>query len=158
MSKNTEQTTAATATAEKQPEFAINRVYIKDVSFEAPNTPNVFKEEWQPQVDLNLDTTHQHVDGDLHEVTLKVTVSAKIKDQTIFLVEVDQGGLFVMANFSDEQKEELIGSFCPNVLFPYARTQISNLINDGGFPPLYLAPVNFDAIYRQRKTTAAKPN
>jgi preprotein translocase subunit SecB len=146
------------ATTEKQPEFAINRIYIKDLSFEAPNTPHVFKEEWQPQVDLNLDTTHQHVDGDLHEVTLKVTVSAKIKDKTIFLVEVEQGGIFVMAHFSDEQKDELIGSFCPNVLFPYARETVSDLINRGGFPPLYLAPVNFDAIYRQRNAPASKPN
>ena len=146
------------ATTEKQPEFAINRIYIKDLSFEAPNTPGVFKEEWQPQVDLNLDTTHQHVEGDLHEVTLKVTVSAKIKDKTIFVVEVEQGGIFIMANFEDEQKEELIGSFCPNVLFPYARETVSDLINRGGFPPLYLAPVNFDAIYRQRKAPASKPN
>jgi preprotein translocase subunit SecB len=150
--------TTTSATTEKQPEFAINRIYIKDISFEAPNTPGVFKEEWQPQVDLNLDTTHQHVEGDLHEVTLKVTVSAKIKDKTIFVVEVEQGGIFIMANFEDEQKEELIGSFCPNVLFPYARETVSDLINRGGFPPLYLAPVNFDAIYRQRKAPTSKPN
>ncbi|MSP53313.1 MAG: protein-export chaperone SecB [Gammaproteobacteria bacterium] len=150
--------TLTSATTEKQPEFSINRIYIKDLSFEAPNTPNVFKEEWQPQVDLHLDTTHQHVEGDLHEVTLKVTVSSKIKDKTIFVVEVEQAGIFIMANFEDEQKEELIGSFCPNVLFPYARETVSDLITRGGFPPLYLAPVNFDAIYRQRKASAAKPN
>lgn len=150
--------TVTSATTEKQPEFSINRIYIKDLSFEAPNTPNVFKEEWQPQVDLNLDTTHQHIEGDLHEVTLKVTVSSKIKDKTIFVVEVEQAGIFIMANFEDEQKEELIGSFCPNVLFPYARETVSDLITRGGFPPLYLAPVNFDAIYRQRKASAAKPN
>ena len=150
--------TVTSATTEKQPEFSINRIYIKDLSFEAPNTPNVFKEEWQPQVDLNLDTTHQHIEGDLHEVTLKVTVSSKIKDKTIFVVEVEQAGIFIMANFEDQQKEELIGSFCPNVLFPYARETVSDLITRGGFPPLYLAPVNFDAIYRQRKASAAKPN
>lgn len=141
-----------------QPEFAINRIYIKDLSFEAPNTPNVFKEEWQPQVELNLDTAHQHIEGDLHEVSLKVTVSAKMQDKTIFVVEIEQGGIFIMANFNDEQKDELIGSFCPNVLFPYAREAVSDLINRGGFPPLYLAPVNFDAIYRQRKAPAGKPN
>lgn len=150
--------TVTSATTEKQPEFSINRVYVKDLSFEAPHSPQVFKEEWQPNVDLNLDTTHQHIEDSQYEVTLKITVSTKIKDKTIFLAEVEQAGIFLISNFNDEQKEELIGSFCPNVLFPYARETVSDLINRGGFPPLYLAPVNFDAIYRQRKEATAKPN
>lgn len=144
-------------TQEQNPqEFAIHRIFIKDLSFEAPNSPKSFKEEWAPQVDLNLDTTHAQLEDNLYDVTLKVTVTTKIKDETIFLAEVQQAGIFLVEQFADEQKNELLGSFCPNVLFPYAREVISDVINRGGFPPLYLAPVNFDAIYQQRKEQAAK--
>jgi preprotein translocase subunit SecB len=146
------------AQEQDQQEFAIHRIFIKDLSFEAPNSPKSFKEEWAPQVDLNLDTTHNHLEENLYDVTLKVTVTTKIKDKTIFLAEVQQAGIFLINHFAEEQKEELLGSFCPNVLFPYAREVISDVINRGGFPPLYLAPVNFDAIYQQRKQQAAAKN
>lgn len=132
-------------------EFAIHRLFVKDLSFEAPNSPKSFKEEWHPEVDLNLDTTHEFLEENLYDVTLKVTTSVKLKDDTIFIAEVHQAGIFLVNNFNDEQKDELLGSFCPNVLFPYAREVISDVINRGGFPPLYLAPVNFEAIYQQRK-------
>lgn len=132
-------------------EFAIHRIFVKDLSYEAPNSPKSFKEEWNPAVDLNLDTTHDFLEDNLYDVTLKVTTSVKLKDDTIFIAEVHQAGIFLLNHFSDEQKDELLGSFCPNILFPYAREVISDVINRGGFPPLYLAPVNFEAIYQQRK-------
>lgn len=140
---------------QEQQEFAIHRIFIKDLSFEAPDSPKSFKAEWNPQVDLNLDTTSEHLEENLYDVTLKVTVTTKIDDKTVFLAEVQQAGIFLIEHFDDTQKDELLGSFCPNVLFPYAREVISDVINRGGFPPLYLAPVNFDAIYQQRKQQAA---
>jgi len=136
-------------------EFAIQRLFVKDISFEAPNSPQTFTEEWKPEVELNLDTSHQELDKELYDVTLKVTVTTKLKDKTVFVAEVKQAGVFMLKAFETAQKDELLGSFCPNVLFPYAREVISDIINRGGFPPLYLAPVNFDAIYQQRKQQAA---
>lgn len=143
----------ADAEANKQPaqEFAIHRLFVKDLSFEAPDSPAVFKEEWKPEVDLNLDNVHEHLEEDLYNVTLKVTVTTKINDKVVFIAEVQQGGIFLIKDFDDVQKDELLGAFCPNVLFPYTREVVSDLVNRGGFPPLYLAPVNFDAIYQQRK-------
>lgn len=136
-------------------EFIIHRLFIKDLSFEAPHSPKIFNKEWKPEVDIHLDFTSQHLEDDLYEVTLTVTNTAKLKDDTAFIAEVKQSGIFLVRGFAKEQQEELLGSFCPNVLFPYAREVISNLVNRGGFPPLYLAPVNFDAIYQQRKRSAA---
>jgi preprotein translocase subunit SecB len=138
----------------KKPEFVIHRLFIKDLSFEAPDSPKTFKEQWEPVVDLNLNNDNQHLEDDLYNVTLKVTVTAKIKDKVVFVAEVKQSGIFLVKDFDKEQKEELLGSFCPNVLFPYAREAISDVINRGGFPPLYLAPINFDAIYQQGKAQA----
>ncbi len=135
-------------------EFAIHRLFVKDLSFEAPDSPAVFKEEWKPEVDLNLDNAYEHLEEDLYCVTLKVTVTTKIKDKAVFIAEVQQAGIFLIKDFADAQKEELLGAFCPNVLFPYVREVVSDLVNRGGFPPLYLAPVNFDAIYQQRKEQA----
>jgi len=138
----------------KKPEFVIHRLFIKDLSFEAPDSAKTFKEQWEPVVDLNLNNDNQHLEDDLYNVTLKVTVTAKIKDKVVFVAEVKQSGIFLVKDFEKEQKEELLGSFCPNVLFPYAREAISDVINRGGFPPLYLAPINFDAIYQQGKAQA----
>ena len=141
----------------QQQEFAIHRIFIKDLSFEAPDSPKSFQQEWEPKVDLNLDTSHNKLEENLYDVTLKITVTAKLKDKTAFLVEVKQSGIFLINKFAQAQKDELLGSFCPNVLFPYAREVISDVINRGGFPLLYLAPVNFDAIYQQRKEQESKP-
>ena len=139
----------------KNPEFAIQRLFVKDISFEAPNSPQAFKEEWKPEVEVNLDTVHQLLEGELYDVTLKVTVTTKLNSKTIFVAEVQQAGIFMLNGFEQTQHDELLGSFCANVLFPYAREVISDIVNRGGFPPLYLAPVNFDAIYQQRKQKAA---
>lgn len=140
-----------TTKQEQQQEFAIHRLYTKDLSFEAPTAPKSFQLEWKPEVDINLDTTHEKIDDDLYDVNLQVTTSVKVNDEVVFIAEVKQSGIFMIKKFETEQLDELLGSFCPNILFPYAREVISDLVNRGGFPPLYLAPINFDAIYKQRK-------
>jgi preprotein translocase subunit SecB len=146
----------AEETPKTEQEFAIHRIYINDLSFEAPDSPKSFKEEWKPEVDLNLDTRHELLEDNLYNVTLQLTATTKINDKVMFIAEVQQSGIFLVKDFPEEQMGELLGSFCPNVLFPYAREVISDVVNRGGFPPLYLAPVNFDAIYQQRKEQEAK--
>lgn len=133
-------------TVEPQHEFAIQRIYIKDLSYEAPNTPELFKNEWVPQVDFNLHTDSKKLADDIYEVVLQITVTTKLKTQTAFLIEVKQAGIFTVKGFNKEQLGPMLGSFCPNILFPYARELISATINRGSFPPLYLAPINFDSM------------
>ena len=117
-------------------EFAIQRIYTKDISYESPNTPDVFQIDWVPQVDLNLDTNSKKIADDVHEVTLQVTVTVKLKDTVAFLVEVKQAGIFTLKGFSEEQMGPMLGSFCPNIIFPYARELISETIARGNFPQL----------------------
>jgi len=137
------------ATAPKK-QFAIQKLYVKDVSFESPGSPHSFSyKQWNPKVDLNLTNSHTQVEGDIYEAVLSITVTVSHEDKTAFLVEIQQAGLFAIAGFQDEEKKYLIGSQCMNILFPYAREVISNLSAGGGFPPLILAPVNFDALYQQ---------
>ena len=133
-----------------QHEFSIQRVYTKDLSYEAPNTPDIFQIEWAPEVDLDLNTESQKLTENVHEVTLSATVTVKLKDKTAFLVEIKQAGIFVIKGFGEDQLGHILGSFCPNVLFPYARELISETICRGSFPPLYLAPINFDAYYQEQ--------
>jgi preprotein translocase subunit SecB len=136
--------------AESQPGFGIQRIYVKDLSFEAPSTPEIFKTEWTPQVDFNLHTSFSNITDDAYEVVLQITVTAKLKDKTAFLIEVKQAGIFTVKGFTKEQLDPMLGSFCPNILFPYARELISTTISRGSFPPLYLAPINFDALYQEQ--------
>jgi preprotein translocase subunit SecB len=146
---NSTDTQAAGANQQQQAQFAIQRIYVKDISFECPGAPNVFKKEWKPEVKLDLDTRSNLIEGNSYEVVLKVTVTANVEGETAFLCEVHQGGIFTIGNeLTDQQKAHMIGSFCPNTLFPYARECISNLVNRGTFPALNLAPVNFDAIFQ----------
>jgi preprotein translocase subunit SecB len=133
-------------TAAPSTTLALQGVYLKDCSFESPNGPRG-NTEWNPQISLDLNTAVQPIAGDLREVVLTITVSAKQADQTLFLVEVKQAGAFVMQNLSEEEYRRAIGSICPNVLFPYARAVVSQLVSQGGFPQLLLPPVNFDALY-----------
>jgi preprotein translocase subunit SecB len=129
------------------PQFAIQRIYTKDISFETPNSPEIFKKEWKPEVQLDLDTRSTMIEEGLYEVVLAVTVTAKIGQETAFLCEVQQAGIFTIGEMPEQNKAHMMGSFCPNTLFPYARETISNLVNRGTFPALNLAPVNFDAIF-----------
>lgn len=131
------------------PQLAIQKIYVKDLSFEAPNTPAIFTENIQPQVDVQMHNEAKKLDNDNNEVSLTITVTVKIEDRTVYLVEVQQAGIFMLKGFSDEQMSAVAGTACPNILFPYAREAISDLVIRGGFPPLLLNPVNFDAIYQQ---------
>ena len=138
------------ANTEKQ--LTIVKIYVKDFSFESPQTPAVFRaEEWAPKTNLNLRSSHTAVGDDYHEVVLTISIEAKDKDEekTIFLVELHQAGLFQASGHSDEEAGMLFGSFCPNILFPYARESIAGMIQKGGFPEFVLQPINFDALYLQ---------
>lgn len=138
--------------AEKQ--FSIQKIYTKDISFETPNAPKIFTSKWEPSVDFNLGTNVEAMEDDLYEVSLTVTVTVKTADKTAYLVEATQAGIFTLAGFSDQEMGPMLGSFCPNILFPYAREVVSDLVNKGGFPQLLLAPVNFDALYAQHAQQA----
>jgi preprotein translocase subunit SecB len=133
--------------------LALQGVYLKDCSFEAPEGPRA-NGQWNPQISLDLNTNVRALGGDLREVVLTVTVSAKQGEQTLFLVEVKQAGAFIMQNLSPEELKRAVGSICPNVLFPYARAVVSQLVSQGGFPQLLLPPVNFDALYANAQTEA----
>ena len=138
-------------------QLAISKIYIKDFSFESPQAPTVFKSgEWKPQTNLNLRSSHTAVEGDIHEVVLTITVEAKEDDKSLFLVELAQAGLFDIAGYEGEEMAAILGSFCPNILFPYARESIAAAIQKGGFPEFVLQPINFDALYMQSKQKAAE--
>ncbi len=132
--------------------LAIIKIYVKDFSFESPQAPEIFQaKEWAPQTNLNLRSSHTSAGDNLHEVVLTLTVEAKDgdDDKTLFLVELHQAGLFDMRNYSKEEFGALVGSFCPNILFPYARETIASIVQKGGFPEFVLQPINFDALYMQ---------
>lgn len=138
------------AAADKR--LSIIKIYIKDFSFESPQTPGVFRtEEWSPQTNLNLRSVHTPVDEQFHEVVLTITIEAKAKgeEKTLFLVELQQAGLFDISGYDEQEFGALVGSFCPNILFPYARETLASMIQKGGFPEFVLQPLNFDALYMQ---------
>ena len=133
-----------------QRQIAIQKIYVKDFSFESPQTPAVFtKKDWSPQTNLNLRSTNSAGPENTHEVVLTVTIEAKEDDQTMFLVELQQAGLFQIAGYVDEEFKAVVGSYCPNILFPYAREAVAGIISKGGFPEFQLQPINFDALYAQ---------
>lgn len=131
--------------------FQIHRIYIKDMSFESPNSPRVFIGEWQPKHELNLNTKVNRIDEVTFEVILSVTVTTHIADQTAFIVEVQQAGLMGVKGFTEPELGPLLGAYCPNLLFPFAREAIADLVSKGSFPQLILQPVNFEVLYAQRQ-------
>lgn len=134
-----------------QTNFDIQKIYLKDVSFESPNAPAVFQIQWKPDTNLQVGATHTKLGEDVYEVVLSLTATVKVEEQTAFLIEVQQAGIFTLAGFEDGALGHLLGAYCPNTLFPYAREAISDLTTKGGFPPLLLAPINFDALYAQNQ-------
>lgn len=134
----------------QQPTFGIEKIYVKDLSLEIPHAPEVFLSGEQPQVDVQLHNEGGAIGEGLYQVVLTVTVTAKAGEKTMFLAEVAQAGIFQIRNVPESDIEPLMATTCPNVLFPYAREAVSDIIGRAGFPPVYLAPVNFDAIYMQR--------
>ncbi|CAM4438038.1 protein-export chaperone SecB [Vibrio astriarenae] len=127
--------------------FTIQRIFLKDLSFEAPNSPTMFQKEWNPDVKLDLDTQSRELGEGVYEVVLRITVTVKNAEETAFLCEIQQGGIFTAAKMEAGQLAHCLGAFCPNILFPYARETISGLVVKGTFPQLNLAPVNFDALF-----------
>ena len=137
---------------QNQQQFAIQKIYLKDVSFESPNAPVIFTGgDFQPEINVQINTEAQTVSEGIHEVTLTVTVTAKQNDKTAFLVEVKQSGLFQMSGFEQEQMGGMLGAYCPEALFPFARETIADLVAKGGFPQVLLSPVNFNALYMQHQ-------
>lgn len=132
-----------------QQQFAVQRIYVKDLSFEAPGAPAIFTEQWEPKVNVELNTAADQLTAGVFEVALTVTVTAKQGEKTAYLAEVKQAGIFTVAGFSQADLGGMLNSFCPGILFPYAREAISSLVNKGSFPQLILAPVNFDALYAE---------
>lgn len=138
-------------------QLAISKLYIKDFSFESPQAPDVFKRsDWKPQTNLNLRSSHTAIDDNVHEVILTITIEAKDEDKILFLVELQQAGLFEISGYEGDALAAIVGSFCPNILFPYARETIAGMIQKGGFPEFVLQPINFDALYLQAKQQQAE--
>jgi len=131
-------------------QFTIQRIYTKDISFETPNTPEIFMKEWRPQVSVNINNAIKDLGEGNIEVALTVTVTAKVEEKTAFLVEVTQAGIFLAKGIPEEEMGPLLGIYCPNVIFPYVRELVSDLITRGSFPQFLLAPVNFEALYAQQ--------
>jgi preprotein translocase subunit SecB len=139
---------AAAANGQGQ-NVALQSVYVKDLSFEAPNGPFLPAQSQDPKIQLNLNTSSTPVGNDVHEVLLSVTLEAKSGDTPVYLAEVKQGGVFTVRGFGADDTRRILGSFAPNVLFPYIRQTVSDMVSKGGFPPFFLPPVNFDALYER---------
>lgn len=139
----------AAAAQEQGSQFSLQRIYIKDLSFEVPKSPEIFRKEWAPKIEMQLGTGHTHLEGDFHEVSLRITVTAQVEDEVAFIAEVEQAGIFLVQGLDEASHAHALGSFAPSLLFPYAREAMDNLVVKGSFPALMLAPVNFDAIYAQ---------
>ncbi|MCY3690147.1 MAG: protein-export chaperone SecB [Gammaproteobacteria bacterium] len=138
------------------PQFALQRIYLKDFSFESPRSPGVFTGQWSPNINFEVKSRSQNFQENTYEVILTLTVEAKVEEETAFLVEVQQAGIFACANMESQQLEQILSSLCPNILFPYAREAIDSIVTKGSFPPLMLAPINFDAVYAEQKRRQAE--
>ena len=133
----------------QKPTFTIQRIFVKDSSFESPNAPGVFLKDWKPEVNVDFQTKARRLEDNFHEIVLSVTATVKNEGDTAFCVEVHQAGVFAISDFPEEQHNHVIGSLCPGILYPYAREAISDMVSKGGFPQLLLSPINFDALYMQ---------
>ncbi|MCB1692528.1 MAG: protein-export chaperone SecB [Pseudomonadales bacterium] len=132
--------------------FALQRIYVRDLSFESPKAPNAFRGPWKPKVNLDLNSHHGEIEEGLYEVVLHLTATTRNEEEEVlYLAEVQQAGVFLIRGLDGAMLDQTLGSFCPNVLFPYAREAIDSLVTRGSFPPLMLAPVNFDALYEQTR-------
>lgn len=145
----TDQATTGAAQEAQGPQFSLQRIYVRDLSFEAPKSPEIFRQEWTPSVELDLNTRQKPLEGDFHEVVLTLSVTVKTAGETAFIAEVQQAGIFLISGLDAAAMSHTLGAFCPNILFPYAREALDNLVTRGSFPALMLAPVNFDALYAQ---------
>lgn len=153
-----ENNNAVPAEANNGPAFTVEKIYVKDVSFESPNSPTIFNENVQPDLQLNLNQKVQRLSENAFEVVLGVTLTCKAGDKTAYVAEVEQAGVFGLIGLEPQAIDVLLGTQCPNILFPYVRSMVSELIQAGGFPPFYLQPINFEGLYaetlRQRQQQA----
>jgi len=133
-----------------QAQFQLQKLYVKDVSFELPNAPQIFQEDGQVEIKLNLSQKVEKLSENVHEVILTVTVTANLDSKTAYLAEVQQAGIFSLIGLGEQAHHAVLNTLCPHTLFPYARRVITDLVAEGGFPPLVLQPINFDQIYAQR--------
>lgn len=150
------QAQAASEQEQNQPVFGIEKIYVKDLSLEIPNAPHVFLQRETPQVGIELHHSAQALDEGVFEAVVTVTVTSKLEDKTVFLVEVAQAGIFQIRNIPEEGLEVVLGVTCPNILFPYLRETVSDMVTRAGFPPVLLNPINFEALFAQRKQQAAE--
>lgn len=134
-------------TQQAETQFAIQRIYTKDVSFETNNVPEIFTKQWQPDMNIELNSSSQILSESVYEVALRVTVTVKSQDEVVYICEVTQAGIFSLIGFDENQIQHCVGAYCPNILFPYAREVVSSLVTKGTFPQLNLEPVNFDALF-----------
>ena len=137
-------------------QFSIQKIYIKDISFETTNTPDVFKMDWKPVVDMHITNEATPLGEDLFEVVLSVTLTVKIDDKTIYLIEVNQAGIFLIKSIPEDLIGRMLATSCANILFPFAREAVSDIVVRGGFPQLLLTPVNFDTLYEQQRKQASE--
>ncbi|HEU4851586.1 MAG TPA: protein-export chaperone SecB [Telluria sp.] len=140
----------------QQPVFQIQRVYLKDMSLEQPNSPSIFLEQDQPQIEVSLDVGAETIADSIYEASVTITITAKVKDKVAFLVEGKQAGIFEVRNVPADQMEPLLGIGCPNIIYPYLRANIADVITRAGFPPVHLAEINFEAFYQQRQQALAQ--
>ena len=139
----------APAEAANGPAFTVEKIYVKDVSFESPNSPMIFNENVQPELQLNLNQKVQRLSETAFEVVLGVTLTCKAGDKTAYVAEVQQAGIFGLMGLEAQAVDVLLGTQCPNILFPYVRQLVSDLVQAGGFPPFFLQPINFEALYAE---------
>ena len=133
-------------------QFVLQRIYVKDLSFESPKSPDAFLQQWKPQINLELNSSHNSLGDDNYEVVLSLTITARNEaEEAVYLVEVQQAGIFLVRGMEGETLAQTLGSFCPSVLFPYAREAVDSVVIKGSFPALMLAPVNFDAVYAKAR-------
>ncbi len=150
------ETAPATETPAQQ--FGIQKIYLRDASFENPNSPQIYAGPgWEPKMEMGIESSSRRIAEEQYEVVLKVTIEAKIGDKTAYLIEVQQAGLFAARGFGEAELGPLLGSYCPNILYPYAREEVGSLAIKGGFPQLVLEPINFDALYAQSRNQGQAP-
>jgi len=155
--KSTKKDSAKQADAEtNQPQFSIQRIYLKDLSFETPQGPAAFQKQWKPKVSQDLNTKTNQVDDGVFEVALRVTITMADGENTLYIVEAEQAGLFSIKGFSEEQMPQVLNTTCPGILFPYLRETLDNVVTKGSFPALLLPPINFDALFANAVQQAAK--
>ena len=138
-------------------EFGIQNIYVKDISFETPNSPQVFMEDWKPKMEYEISTSINSLEEKVFEVVLNITVTVKSEEKTAFLVEIHQAGIFVVNGFAEDQLKYMLNTYCPTILYPYAREMISSIVTKGGFQPLLLAPINFEALYAEQQQQQSQP-